>query len=66
MRASAVAVLALPVLAAATVLPRDGDCNTGSISCCNSVMQVCPSNTYISEPTINRDTEHNPECQPLE
>ncbi|KAF4618932.1 hypothetical protein D9613_009927 [Agrocybe pediades] len=38
MRAS-VAVLALPVLAAATVLPRDGNCNTGDIQCCNTVMQ---------------------------
>ncbi|PPQ71671.1 hypothetical protein CVT24_007824 [Panaeolus cyanescens] len=38
-RASAVAVLALPIFAAATVIPRDGDCNTGDISCCNSTMQ---------------------------
>ncbi|KAI0777704.1 fungal hydrophobin-domain-containing protein [Trametes elegans] len=35
-RVVAVAVLALPVFAAATPLRR-GDCNTGSIQCCNSV-----------------------------
>ncbi|KAF9483029.1 fungal hydrophobin [Pholiota conissans] len=41
-RASSVFVLALPVLAAANVLPRtDGSgpsnqCNTGSLQCCNS------------------------------
>ncbi|KAF9045355.1 hydrophobin-251 [Panaeolus papilionaceus] len=38
-RASAVAVVALPILAAASVIPRDGDCDTGSINCCNSTMQ---------------------------
>ncbi|PPQ71680.1 hypothetical protein CVT24_007833 [Panaeolus cyanescens] len=37
-RATSVAVLALPILAAATAIPRDGDCNTGEISCCNSTM----------------------------
>ncbi|KIM39530.1 hypothetical protein M413DRAFT_415466 [Hebeloma cylindrosporum] len=38
-RASSVFVLALPVLAAASVLPRtDGQCNTGSIQCCNSAV----------------------------
>ncbi|PPQ65141.1 hypothetical protein CVT24_003231 [Panaeolus cyanescens] len=37
-RATAVAVLALPIFAAATVIPRDGDCDTGSINCCNSTM----------------------------
>ncbi|KDR75963.1 hypothetical protein GALMADRAFT_140195 [Galerina marginata CBS 339.88] len=37
MRASAVFALALPVLAAATAIPRDGDCNTGSIQCCNQI-----------------------------
>ncbi|KAF9045364.1 fungal hydrophobin-domain-containing protein [Panaeolus papilionaceus] len=38
-RASAVAALALPIFAAATAIPRnDGDCDTGSINCCNSTM----------------------------
>ncbi|KAF9562992.1 fungal hydrophobin [Agrocybe pediades] len=44
MRASAVAVLALPVLAAATALPRDGDCNTGDIQCCNSTAASSSTN----------------------
>ncbi|KAI0635191.1 fungal hydrophobin [Trametes polyzona] len=35
-RVAAFALLALPVFAAATPLRR-GDCNTGSIQCCNSV-----------------------------
>ncbi|KDR75961.1 hypothetical protein GALMADRAFT_140193 [Galerina marginata CBS 339.88] len=40
MRASAAFAFALPVLAAATAIPRtDGDCNTGDIQCCNSTVQ---------------------------
>ncbi|KAH9896889.1 fungal hydrophobin [Cubamyces lactineus] len=35
-RVAALSVLALPVFAAATPVRR-GDCNTGSIQCCNSV-----------------------------
>ncbi|KAJ3506338.1 hypothetical protein NLJ89_g6922 [Agrocybe chaxingu] len=38
MRFSAAFALALPLLAAATAIPRaDGSCNTGSTLCCNSV-----------------------------
>ncbi|KAF9045346.1 fungal hydrophobin-domain-containing protein [Panaeolus papilionaceus] len=37
-RTAAFSVLALPILAAATAIPRDGDCNTGQINCCNSTM----------------------------
>ncbi|KAF9042076.1 fungal hydrophobin-domain-containing protein [Panaeolus papilionaceus] len=37
-RAASFAVLALPIFAAATAIPRDGDCNTGQINCCNSTM----------------------------
>ncbi|KDR75962.1 hypothetical protein GALMADRAFT_140194 [Galerina marginata CBS 339.88] len=37
MRASAAFAFALPILAAATAIPRDGSCNTGSITCCNQV-----------------------------
>ncbi|KAF5354822.1 hypothetical protein D9756_005703 [Leucocoprinus leucothites] len=41
MRFSAALVLALPAIAAATAIPRDdGNCNTGSISCCNQVQQA--------------------------
>ncbi|KAF8870876.1 fungal hydrophobin-domain-containing protein [Infundibulicybe gibba] len=36
-RASSLFVIALPILAAATAIPRDGDCNTGALQCCNSV-----------------------------
>ncbi|CDO70110.1 hypothetical protein BN946_scf184806.g37 [Trametes cinnabarina] len=36
-RVSALAVLALPLLATATPVRRGGNCNTGSIQCCNSV-----------------------------
>ena len=42
-RATSAFVLALPVLAAANVLPRTGggsQCNTGSTYCCNSVEDV--------------------------
>ncbi|KAF9045347.1 hypothetical protein BJ165DRAFT_1528226 [Panaeolus papilionaceus] len=38
-RAVSFTVVALPILAAATAVPRnDGDCNTGDIKCCNSTM----------------------------
>ncbi|PPQ67021.1 hypothetical protein CVT24_011315 [Panaeolus cyanescens] len=37
-RAASFSVLALPIFAAATVIPRDGNCNTGQINCCNSTM----------------------------
>ncbi|KAJ3515708.1 hypothetical protein NLJ89_g1590 [Agrocybe chaxingu] len=44
MRVSSAFVLALPLLAAASVLPRtDGpsnQCNTGSLQCCNSVQDA--------------------------
>ncbi|PPQ88679.1 hypothetical protein CVT25_010265 [Psilocybe cyanescens] len=38
-RISAIALLALPLLAAATAVPRggDGQCNTGAVQCCNQV-----------------------------
>lgn len=40
-RVAAFTVLALPVFAAATpAVLRRGDCNTGSIQCCNSVHEV--------------------------
>ncbi|KAF8159213.1 hydrophobin-263 [Crassisporium funariophilum] len=39
-RAASTFVLALPLLAAASVLPRQGQCNVGTISCCNSVQQA--------------------------
>ncbi|KAF9483032.1 fungal hydrophobin [Pholiota conissans] len=46
-RASSVFVLALPVLAAANVLPRNGpndnQCNTGSLQCCSSVQSASSS-----------------------
>jgi len=33
--------LTLPAIALATAIPRDGgDCNTGSIQCCNQVQEV--------------------------
>ncbi|KAI0360658.1 fungal hydrophobin [Trametes cingulata] len=38
-RVAAFAVLALPVFAAATPVRR-GDCNTGSMQCCNSVHET--------------------------
>ncbi|KAF8161404.1 hypothetical protein B0H34DRAFT_796202 [Crassisporium funariophilum] len=45
MRASSVCVFALPVLAAATAIPRDGgSCNTGAIQCCNSVQSSTSTN----------------------
>ncbi|KAJ3560048.1 hypothetical protein NP233_g11089 [Leucocoprinus birnbaumii] len=41
-------VLALPAIAAATALPRQsGDCNTGSIQCCQSVQQATPQNVNL-------------------
>ncbi|KAF8959640.1 fungal hydrophobin-domain-containing protein [Flammula alnicola] len=46
-RASSVFVLALPVLAVASVLPRNGtpsnQCNTGSIQCCDSTQSATSS-----------------------
>ncbi|KAL7284177.1 hypothetical protein ACG7TL_001459 [Trametes sanguinea] len=39
-RVSALAVLALPLLAAANPVRRDGNCNTGSMQCCNSVHET--------------------------
>ncbi|KAF9045351.1 fungal hydrophobin-domain-containing protein [Panaeolus papilionaceus] len=36
--ATSFAIVALPIFAAATAIPRDGDCNTGQINCCNSTM----------------------------
>ncbi|KAF4621007.1 hypothetical protein D9613_000979 [Agrocybe pediades] len=48
MRSSAAFALALPLLAAATAIPRDGgNCNTGSIQCCNQV-QSSTSTTVAS------------------
>ncbi|KAF9465665.1 hydrophobin [Collybia nuda] len=45
-RTSAIAILPLPLLAAATVLPRTNtpttpasQCNTGDLSCCNSTQE---------------------------
>ncbi|KAF8161403.1 hydrophobin-251 [Crassisporium funariophilum] len=46
-RASTFFVFALPLLAAATAIPRDGDCNTGPISCCNSLQQS--NSTSVSQ-----------------
>ncbi|KAF8155516.1 hydrophobin-251 [Crassisporium funariophilum] len=47
-RASSVFVLALPILAAASILPRGGtgpssQCNVGTLSCCNSVQDASSS-----------------------
>ncbi|KAF5354774.1 hypothetical protein D9756_005705 [Leucocoprinus leucothites] len=40
MRFAAALTIALPAFVAATAIPRDGgSCNTGPISCCNSVQQ---------------------------
>ncbi|KAF8886037.1 hydrophobin-251 [Infundibulicybe gibba] len=39
-RVSTLAVLAMPLLAAAIAVPRDGDCNTGAIQCCNQVQSA--------------------------
>jgi len=47
MRTATAFTLALPLLAAAIVLPRDGDCNTGSISCCNTVQSSTTQNLGI-------------------
>ncbi|KAF8963575.1 fungal hydrophobin-domain-containing protein [Flammula alnicola] len=47
-RASSVVVFALPLLAAASVLPRQsGDCDTGSLNCCQSTQSS--STTSITE-----------------
>ncbi|KAF8959641.1 hydrophobin-263 [Flammula alnicola] len=43
-RASSVFVLALPILAAASVLPRQSNqCDTGSIQCCESTQSATSS-----------------------
>ncbi|PPQ89209.1 hypothetical protein CVT25_001278 [Psilocybe cyanescens] len=46
-RASAVFTLALPILAAANAIPRtdspSNQCNTGTLSCCNSVQSATSS-----------------------
>ncbi|KAF9483030.1 fungal hydrophobin [Pholiota conissans] len=43
-RASSAFVLALPILAAANVLPRQSNqCNTGSLQCCSSVQSSSSS-----------------------
>ncbi|PPQ70606.1 hypothetical protein CVT26_013205 [Gymnopilus dilepis] len=48
MRTSAVVAFALPVLAAATAIPRQsGDCDTGPIQCCNSLQQSTSTNLGI-------------------
>ncbi|KAF8886005.1 fungal hydrophobin-domain-containing protein [Infundibulicybe gibba] len=41
-RISSLVVVAMPLLAAATALPRDdtGNCNTGPIQCCNQVQSA--------------------------
>ena len=52
-RAASVFVLALPLLATASVLPRNGggsSCDTGSLQCCSSVQSV---NLFI-----DRNSEH--------
>ncbi|KAF8870875.1 fungal hydrophobin-domain-containing protein [Infundibulicybe gibba] len=33
----------VPLLASATVIPRDGDCNTGAIQCCNTIQNATPT-----------------------
>ncbi|KAJ3560046.1 hypothetical protein NP233_g383 [Leucocoprinus birnbaumii] len=48
MQFSTTLVLALPAIAAATAIPRQsGNCNTGSISCCNQVQQA--NSTAVSQ-----------------
>jgi hypothetical protein len=45
-------VLALPAIVAATAIPRQaGNCNTGSVQCCNQVQQVSTLSTMY--PTID-------------
>ncbi|KAJ8515483.1 hypothetical protein ONZ45_g7084 [Pleurotus djamor] len=48
-RVSAFAVVALPVLAAATAIPRDGadTCSSGDVQCCNSLQQSTPTLTSL-------------------
>ncbi|TFK70619.1 hydrophobin-263 [Pluteus cervinus] len=42
-RISAISLFALPLLASASVLPRQtGDCNTGSINCCATTQTSTP------------------------
>ncbi|KAF8870878.1 hydrophobin-251 [Infundibulicybe gibba] len=45
-RVSAIALFAMPLLAAATAIPRDGDCNTGALQCCNQLQSS--SNTDLA------------------
>ncbi|KAF9005095.1 fungal hydrophobin-domain-containing protein [Cyathus striatus] len=40
------ALFALPLLAAASAIPRDGQCSTGAIQCCNETQ----SSTNLSNP----------------
>ncbi|KAJ3560049.1 hypothetical protein NP233_g384 [Leucocoprinus birnbaumii] len=51
MRFSAAFALALPAIALATAVPRGdsdgGSCNTGPISCCNSVQQATPQTVNL-------------------
>lgn len=57
MRFSTVFTLALPAVAVATAIPRDGgDCNTGSIVCCNSLQSVmlCCATRIITWLTCTR------------
>jgi len=49
-RAASTFVLALPLLAAATILPRGGGCDTGSLTCCQST--VAASNPGASVTTL--------------
>lgn len=52
--ALATLVLALPVLAAASVVPRgDNQCNTGPIQCCDSVQKV--SDLSVQPHSMNSD-----------
>ena len=42
MHFSTIFTLALPAVVLAAAVPRDGgDCDTGSLQCCNSVQSVC-------------------------
>ncbi|KAF5354823.1 hypothetical protein D9756_005704 [Leucocoprinus leucothites] len=48
MRFAAALTLALPAIAAATAIPRDGgSCNTGPIQCCNQVQAASSQNVNL-------------------